>query len=139
MERNELGKALGFIAALAVSYAAAFWLFTLPVHSFSMLARMGWMSALYCAMGVGVYFWAAILAPVAKNRMWSARNCQMASLIAIIPGAIFLLVNHPSPYFVNTLLYQYMFTGFLLTKLVHPDFYKRGPFERNPPTTLFPK
>src|ERR1700679_131200 len=132
MTRAELSKFLGSVAALVVSYCAAFWLFSLPVHNFSVLSRLGFISAVICVLGVGVFFWATILAPIAKKLQWSDRKCQLFSLITMIPAIIFLLLNHSAFWFGSLLLYQSMFTGFLLTKFL--GFFEKGPFERNPPT-----
>jgi hypothetical protein len=139
MARTEMWKMLGSVAALAVSYAAAFWLLASELQGMSVIARVGWISSVVCVLGVGVYFWATILAPFAKRRQWSPRECQFFCLLTVIPGVVFLLTSHAALRSGNLLLYQALFSGFLLVKFVHPDFYMNGPFERNPRNTLFPK
>jgi hypothetical protein len=140
MTRTEMGKMLSSIAALVVSYAAAFWLLTLPHHGLAVPARIGYVSSVFSVLGVGVYFWATILAPVARKRQWSPRECQLIPLVTMAPALVFLfLFADGSMQTGNLLFYQPMLTGFLLVKFVHPDFYKSGPFERNPQNTLFPK
>jgi hypothetical protein len=139
MSRMELSRTLGSIAAVLVSYAAAFWLLTLSRQGFNTLGRIGWLSAVYCAMGVGVFFWAKILAPVAKKRFWSQRGCQYAALMVMIPGCILFVARPSILHTGNLLILQSLFTGLLLTKFVYPNFYKSGPFDREPAITPFPK
>jgi hypothetical protein len=67
------------------------WLMRLPHPGWGLADRMGMISSAMCALGVSVYFWAVILAPLAKNRYWSAKQCQLMSLLTLIPGAIFLV------------------------------------------------
>jgi hypothetical protein len=93
----------------------------------------------YCALGVGVYFWAKILTPVAKQRYWSQRNCQLAGILIVIPGCL-LFLSGGSILNVGTLLVnQALFTGLLLSKSVYPNAGKQGPFEKESPATLLPK
>ena len=51
MSPSELPRALGAIAALVVSYAAACWMLTLRAHDLSLPSRLGWLCALLCALG----------------------------------------------------------------------------------------
>jgi hypothetical protein len=139
MVRTELWKMLSSIAALTVSYAAAFWLMASQQRDMSVVTRIGWISSVLCALGVGVYFWATILAPVARSRQWSPRECQFACLLTMIPGVIFLFTSHSVLRSGNLLFYQALFAGFLLVKFVHPTFYKNGPFANKSGNTLFPK
>jgi hypothetical protein len=139
MSRSEWTQTLGSIAALVVSYAAAFWLLTLTPHDLSPLNRLGWMAALLCAMGVGVLFWAKILALAARKRNWTVRDCRYIPLLTIIPGCILFLASGVSWNTINPILYQAGFTGVLLRKFVFPNADAMGPFEREVPPTLFPK
>lgn len=139
MPRSELGRMLGSIPAVVVSYAAAFWLLDFPHHDLSPLPRLGWVCALYCAVGVGGFFWSEILAFVARKRQWSPEGSRHASYLILIPGSVLLLAGTSKMWIVNLLLYQSLFVGLRVRKLVHPDADQLGPFERNAPFTLFPK
>src|ERR1700689_2587650 len=88
MSRSELTRNAGAIAALIVSYAAAFWMLTVGPHNLSLPSRLGWICALLCPLGVGVFFWSRILAAVAKRRQWTQRNCQYMALLTMIPGSV---------------------------------------------------
>ena len=139
MSRSEWTQTLGSIAALVVSYGAAFWLLTLTPHDLSPLNRLGWMAALFCAMGVGSLFWAKILALAAKKRSWTLRDCQYISMLTMIPGCILFLAGGFASKTINPVLYQALFTGALLRKFAFPNADALGPFEREVPPTLFPK
>jgi hypothetical protein len=139
MSRSEWTQTLGSIAALGVSYAAAFWLLTLTPHDLGPLKRLGWMAAFFCAMGVGVLSWAKILALAAKKRNWTLRDCQYISMLTIIPGSILFLAGGFGWNTIIPVLYQAIFTGALLRKLVFPNAEAMGPFEREVPPTMFPK
>ena len=137
--RSELSQALGSIAALIASYAAAFWLITLPHNELNLLRRIGYVSALYCVIGVGVFFWAKILASAAKKRQWSRRDCQYAPLLTIIPGCVLFLAGGFTHGVINVLIYEAFFTQWRLSKLAYPNANDNSPFERDNPVTLFPR
>ena len=139
MSKSALIKTIGWIAAILFSYVACFGILALLPHQFSFVIRLGLASALACSAGVGVYSWARILATVARKREWSIRNCQMAGLLVIVPGAILLLAGCPLMSTANVLLQQALWTGLLCTKLVYPNFATLGPFERDEPTTIIQK
>lgn len=139
MSRSELSRALGSIAAVLVSYAAAFWLLALPHHYLTFLGRVGYVCAVYCVIGVGVFFWANILALAAKKRQWSQRDCQYAPLLTIIPGCVLFLAGGYPLGVASLLIYEALFTRFRLSKLVYPNASNDSPFEKDRPATLFPK
>jgi hypothetical protein len=145
--RSELNQTLYSVAAVLASYAAAFWLITLPHHdlNFPMLwraqffSRIGYVSAVYCAIGVGVFFWAQILALAAKKRQWSRRDCQYAPLLTIIPGCVLFLAGGFTLGVLNLLICEAFFTRLRLSKLSYPNANDDSPFERDNPVTLFPR
>jgi hypothetical protein len=139
MSKSALIRTSGWIAGVLVSYVGCFGILALPLHSFSLISRLGLVSALACSAGAGVFFWARILAAVARERGWSQRNCQFAGLLVIIPGTILFSAGGPLMSTVNVLTQQALWTGLLCTKIVYPNFATVGPFERDTPTTMFPK
>jgi hypothetical protein len=134
-----LSQALSSIAAVIASYAAAFWLITLPHHNLNFLSRIGYVSAVYCAIGVGAYFWAQILAFAVKKRQWSWRDCQYAPLLTIVPGCVLFLADGFTLGVINILIYEALFTRLLLSKFAYPNANDDSPFERDNPVTLFPR
>ena len=139
MSRSESGQVVASIAGVLASYAAAFWLIASPHHHLSILDRLGYLSAIYCVLGVGVFFWAKILAVVAKVRLWSRRDCQYAPILTIIPGCVLFLAGGDALSVLNFLLFEAMFIRFRLSKLAFPNASDDSPFERENPATMFPQ
>jgi hypothetical protein len=123
---------------LLVSYGASFGILALRLPSFPIPSRLGLLCALICSVGANVFFWARILALVAKKRNWSPRNCQLAGLLVIIPGTILFLAGDVTGA-MNVMLQEVLWTGMLCTRFVYPNSASSGPFERDTPITLFPK
>jgi hypothetical protein len=139
MSRSELTRTVGAIAALIVSYAAAFWMLTLRSHNLSLPSRLGWVCALFCVLGVGVFFWTTILAAVARRRQWTQRNCQYMALLTIIPGSVLFFAAGANLRALNPVLYQAVCTGLLVRKFVFPNADENGPFDSETQPTLLPK
>jgi hypothetical protein len=139
MSRSELTRTAGAIAALIVSYAAAFRMLTLRSHDLSLLGRLGWICALLCPLGVGVFFWSRILAAVAKRRQWTQRNCQYMALLTMIPGSVLFFAAGANLRALNLVLYQAICTGLLVKKFVFPNADENGSFDSESQPTLLPK
>jgi hypothetical protein len=134
-----LSELLGSIVAILTFYAAAFWLIALPHHNLNFLSRIGYVSAVYCALGVGVFFWAKILNWAAKKRHWSRRDCQYAPLLTMIPGCVLFVAGGFTLGVINLLIYEALFTRFRLSKLAYPNTNNDSPFEIDARATLFPR
>jgi hypothetical protein len=139
MSRSEFGQILGSSTAVLLSYAAAFWLIGLPHRGLNFLSRVGYVSAIYCVIAVGVFFWAQILAVAAKERQWSRRDCQYAPLLTMIPGCVLFLAGGFTLGVINLLIYEALFTRFRLAKLAYPNADTNSPFARDNRLTLLPK
>jgi hypothetical protein len=139
VSKSDLMRTGGWVGGLLVSYTACFGLLALPMRTFPLISRLGLVCALVCCVGANVFFWARILASVAKKRGWSMRNCQMAGSLVIIPGMILFLAGGGVGSTLNVLIQEALWTGMLCTKFVYPNFASLGPFERETPITMFPK
>jgi hypothetical protein len=139
MSKSAIMRIGGWIGGLLISYAACFGILGLRLPTFPLAIRIGLVCALICSVGSNVFFWARILASVAKKRGWSLRNCQMAGLLVIIPGTILFLAGGRFISTTNVLTQEALWTGILCTKFVYPNFASFGPFERETPITMFPK
>jgi hypothetical protein len=139
MSKSGLLRIVGWIAGLLVSYIACFGILDLRMRTFPPMSRLGLICALVCSVGANVFFWARILATVAKKRGWSARGCQMSALLVLIPGTILFLAGDRPMTTMNVLLQDALWTGLLCTRFVYPNFLSLGPFERDTPITMFPK
>jgi hypothetical protein len=138
MSKSGLLRLAGWIGGLLVSYGASFGILALRLPSFPIPSRLGLLCALICSVGANVFFWARILALVAKKRNWCPRNCQLAGLLVIIPGTILFLAGDVTGA-MNVMLQEVLWTGMLCTRFVYPNSASSGPFERDTPITLFPK
>jgi hypothetical protein len=139
MSKSGLKRMGVWVGGLLVSYVACFGILGLPLYTFGPTSRIGLVCALVCSVGANVFFWARILASVAKKRGWSLRNCQTAGLLVIIPGTILFLAGGRFISTANVLTQEALWTGLLCTKFVYPNFASFGPFERDTPVTMFPK
>lgn len=127
------------IAGLIVSYMGCYGILALAHPGPSHMGRLGVVCALVCSVGAGVFFWARILASVAKERGWSPRNCQTAGLLVIFPGLILFLAGGRVSSTANILIQEALWTGMLCTKIAHPNFANVGPFDRDTAAALFPE
>jgi hypothetical protein len=139
MSKSGLLRLAGWIGGLLVSYGASFGILALRLPSFPIPSRLGLLCALICSVGANVFFWARILALVAKKRNWSPRNCQLAGLLVIIPGTILFLAGGRFTSTTNVLIQDALWTGLLCIRFVYPNFLSLGPYERDTPITMFPK
>jgi len=139
MSKSGLLRQAGWIGGLLVSYGACLGILAMGFPTFPIPSRLGLVCALVCSVGANIYFWARILAPVAKKRGWSPRNCQLAGLLVIIPGTILFLARGLDIGIINVLTQEAFWTGFLCARFVYPNFLSLGPYERDTPITIFPK
>lgn len=136
MSKSGLMRIGAWVGGLLVSYVACFEILVLPLHTFSMASRLGLLCALVCSVGANVYYWAGILSTVAKKRGWSARGCQKAGLLVIIPGTILYLARGFDVGTTNVLIQDAIWTGFFCARLVYPNFLTMDSYERDAPVTL---
>jgi hypothetical protein len=139
MSKAGLIRMGAWIGGLLVSYGACFGILGLQLPIFPVASRIGLLCALLCSVGANVFFWATILAVVAKKRGWSPRNCRTASLLVMLPGTILFLAGGPVTGTINVLLQEAVWTGFLCIRFVYPNFSSSGPFDPDAPITLFLK
>ena len=139
MSKSVLMRLAGWIGGLLVSYVACFGILALHLPIFPLTSRLGLVCALVCSVGANIYFWARILAPVAKKRGWSLRDCQLAGLLVIVPGTILFLARGLDLGTINVLIQEALWTGMLCARFVYPNFLSLGPYERDTPITMFPK
>jgi hypothetical protein len=139
MSKSGLMRLAGWIGGVLVAYGACFGILGLRLPNFPMPSRLGLICALVCSVGANIFFWARILATVAKKRDWSPQNCRVASLLVILPGMILFLAGGPITGTINVLLQEALWTGFLCVRFVYPNSASSGPFEPDAPITLFLK
>lgn len=141
MIEPSIWRKIAVVAGFLVSFWAAAWLFSYPVRPPEILPRLGFVSALVCALGSLVFCWAAFLAYVARKRSWSPKACHLAGLsivIVVLALAYFAdpRVERVSIALVGCLPYA---TGYLCRKLAHPNLTDEEASAPEPPLSLFPK
>jgi hypothetical protein len=139
MSPSELTRVMGCAVGIVGSYAASIWLTTIVPRALPILARIGYMAAYCCAVAIGVIFWARLLAPIARRREWPMRTCTLMGLITIVPGSALFLANGFTIRTIDLVTFEALFTGFVLVFSVYPNAATIGPFERDAPSTMFPK
>jgi hypothetical protein len=105
-------------------------------------ARIGYVCAFYCALGVGVFCWSAMLAYAGRIRKWSPKTCRLAGLTFLVPFALAfsnLGFTFPVTVFVNIGLTASLCASFICQKLVYPDIKSDELNAPEPPLSLFPK
>ena len=82
--------------SLSPSAYAVYWLVASPPRPHELLFRIGYVSAVFCAIAVLGFCWAAFVAHLALKRGWSPRTCIKAgwpfiplALIAYVTGSQF--------------------------------------------------
>src|SRR6202030_3708127 len=127
------------VAGFLVSFFAFFWLALLPIGSYSILWRLGFVAAALCAMGSITFCWAALAAFLAREWNWSPRTCMRAgwpfiplALIAGVAGSQFWRAA-------GLLATNSLFAGLLCRRFVYPEMTDEQAAAPEPPLSLFPK
>ena len=141
MMESARSRKIGVVAALVVSWMAVYWASSLLPLKGDVLFKIGFVSALLCALGGLTFFWGVLLSYVARWRKWSPRTCHIAGgwilapltlLYALIPQGHFLVVF-------NWSAVLWVPAGYICGKLAHPELTDDEAYAPEPPLTLFPK
>ena len=128
------------IAGFFVSFFGFFWLASLPVGSYGILWRLGFMAAVLCALGSVAFSWAVIAAFVARERDWSPQTCMKAGW-PLIPLALIVCVAGSEFWraAVALLAANAVFVGFLCRRFAYPHVTDEEAAAPEPPLSLFQK
>lgn len=139
MTERPISRAILVAVGLLMSFSAAAWLLSLPVGRLEILARIGWVSAIFCALGVLTFSFAVVLASVARRRKWSPRTCHRAGLL-ILP-VVLSLCFFASPQVrsasASLIILPAIFAGILCRKLTYPQLSEDEAYAPEPPLSLF--
>jgi hypothetical protein len=142
MSEPTIWKKLGVAAGLLLSFSALAWLLWSPTRPPEILPRVGFVSALFCSLGVLVFCWALVLAHVARGRNWSPKKCHLSgvSILAAVLGLSFFASSWSRNFGAVALVVQLpMITGYLCRKLTYPQLTEEEAHAPEPPLTLFPR
>jgi hypothetical protein len=139
MKEPSIGTKLVVAAGFFTSGGALYWLVASPPSPRELLFRIGYVSAVFCAIAVLGFCWAAFVAHLALKRGWSPRTCIKAgwpfiplALIAYVSGSQFWRVA-------GLLAASASFIGFLCLRLVYPHVTAEEAAGPEPPLSLFQK
>jgi hypothetical protein len=108
------------LTGFVISSFGFFWLGSLPIGSYGILWRFGFIAAVLSTLGVVTFCWANLVAFVARERNWSPQTCLRAgwpfiplALIACVAGSQFWRAA-------ALLAANAVFVGLLCRRLVYP-------------------
>jgi hypothetical protein len=120
MKKSSLGVKLSVSVGFFMSAGALYWLVASPPRPHELLFHIGYVSAVFCALAVLSFCWAAFVADLALKRHWSSRTCLRAgwpfiplALIACVAGSQFWRAA-------ALLAANAVFVGLLCRRLVYP-------------------
>jgi len=127
------------LTGFVVSSFGFFWLGSLPVRSYGILWRFGFIAAVLCTIAVITFCSAALAAFAAHERNWSPQTCRKAgwpfiplALIAYAAGSQFWRAA-------GLLAACSLFVGLLCRRLVYPHVTDEEAAAPEPPLSLFQK
>lgn len=140
MGKISLSRKIEVVAGLLISSSGFFWLAFFAVRPHEILARIGFVSAVLCAQGSLMFFWAACFAYFVRRWTWSPRACVWAGIFIAIPGVLLIIIDRPHSMAVGTLLVsQAALTGLICKKLAYPSLTDEQGFGPEPPPSLLHK
>jgi hypothetical protein len=139
MKEPSIGVKLAVFAGFFMSGGALYWLVASPPRTREILFRIGYVSAVFCALAVLSFCWAAFVADLALKRGWSPRTCIRAGvplcILVILWGAVdsrFWLLA-PLVGLINIL------AGFFARRIAYPNLTHEEAAAPEPPLSLFQK
>ena len=139
MIKSSLGVKLAVSVGFFMSGGALYWLVASPPRPHELLFRIGYVSAVFCALAVLSFCWAAFVADLALKRGWSPRTCIRAGvplcILVLVWGFVdsrFWLVA-PLVGLINLL------AGFFARRIAYPDLTDEEAAAPEPPLSLFQK
>jgi hypothetical protein len=139
MAGRPISRAILVASGLLVSFSASAWLLSPPTRPPGILPRLGFVSALFCALAALVFCWAVALSSVARRRNWSREMCYISGALSV---AVVLLglapFAGPGAQFGGLIACLPFFTGYLCRKLTYPELTEEEATAPEPPLSLFP-
>ncbi|HXP71523.1 MAG TPA: hypothetical protein VOA88_19765 [Candidatus Dormibacteraeota bacterium] len=139
MKEPSIGTKLVVASGFFMSAGALYWLVASPPRPRELLFRIGYVSAVFCAVAVLSFCWAAFVADLALKRGWSPRTCIKAGaplcILVLVWGfadsRFWLLV--PLVGLINVV------AGFFARRIAYPNLTDEEAAAPEPPLSLFQK
>ena len=142
MSKPTLSGRVALVAVffLLVSSFALFWLPSAFAQPHDALARVGFVCAVFCALGALVLSWSVSFAYLARKRNWSPRTCLKAGWpFAAIGLLLFFFAGGARLGNLGTMLVcSATFVGYISGRLAYPEL-SNEQLAAPKPLTLFPK
>jgi cytochrome bd-type quinol oxidase subunit 2 len=142
MSKPTLSGKVALVAVffLLVSSFALFWLPSAFGQPHDALARVGFVCAVFCALGALVLSWSVSFAYLARKRNWSPQTCMKAGLpLAAVGVLMFFFAGDRRLSSVGSMLAcNAILASFVTRRLVYPELTDDEAVAPKSPT-LFPK
>src|SRR4029077_3157509 len=140
MREPSISRKVQISSGLIVSFSGEFWFFSQRYEPHAFLPTIGFLSAVLCAMGALIYFWAAIFAYLVRKWDWSPRSCGLAGLVFVIPTFYFFFFATAGLKSIGWLLFlQANLSMYLCRRIAFPQLTDEQFSAPQPPPSLFPK
>ena len=95
MKEHSVSQKIGVVAGVFVSFSALVWLLVYSAWYKPplFLPRVGFVSAVFCALGCLILCWAAFFAYVVRKCDWTPRACALSGLLFVIPGLLLFIFD----------------------------------------------
>jgi hypothetical protein len=140
MKEPAIGVKSAILAGLIFSYVALFWLFTVIPARLNLIERLGYVSAIFCALAVLSICWAALFAYVAAKRNWTVQDCRWVGVWLLVPASLLLFADKSHAWPIATILTSGAgITSYVCRKMAFPGVSDEDAARLEPPPTMFPK
>jgi hypothetical protein len=139
MQRPSIGRVIGVVAGICVSFGALFWLLSIHPRTLDVGDRLGFMCAIVCADAALSFFWALGFAYIIREQHWSYRACRYAGVWLLLPGSLLFLNHGRAMSTANFLVLQMATTSYICRRIAFPEISDEEAAALEPPPTMFPK
>jgi len=139
MKEPSIGTKLVVASGFFMSAGALYWLVASPPRPRELLFRIGYVSAVFCAVAVLSFCWAAFVADLALKRGWSPRTCIKAGVPLCILVLVWGLVDSRFWLLVPLVGLINLLAGFFARRIAYPNLTDEEAAAPESPLSLFQK
>ena len=139
MKEPSIGTKLVVASGFFMSAGALYWLVASPPRPRELLFRIGYVSAVFCAVAVLSFCWAAFVADLALKRGWSPRTCIKAGVPLCILVLVWGFVDSRFWLLVPLVGLINVVAGFFARRIAYPNLTDEEAAAPESPLSLFQK
>jgi hypothetical protein len=139
MKEPSIGTKLVVASGFFMSAGALYWLVASPPRPRELLFRIGYVSAVFCAVAVLSFCWAAFVADLALKRGWSPRTCIKAGVPLCILVLVWGFVDSRFWLLVPLVGLINLLAGFFARRIAYPNLTDEEAAAPESPLSLFQK